>query len=142
MKKILTLITTLSVLLPALAFAGFSLSVPVVVDLDDKSAFGDQWAARSSKNAVEVIGCGVTQWDDGQGNTYSWGFCQATDAEGVGIFCMTESPLLMETMRATSAFAFISFNWDEDEYCTRVRYSTQSFYLPRFTAKGESGEDD
>jgi hypothetical protein len=45
-------------------------------------------------------------------------------------------------MRATSAFAYIDFSWDEDGNCTRVRYSTQSFYLPRFTTKGEPDEDD
>jgi hypothetical protein len=142
MKKILTLITSLAVLLPALAFAGLTQPAPVIVDLDNYFAAGDQWTARSSKNADELIGCGVLHIDDGQGFTYNWGFCQATDADGVNTQCFTETPSLLETMRATSAFAYIDFSWDEDGNCTRVRYSTQSFYLPRFTTKGEPDEDD
>lgn len=142
MKKILTLITALSVLLPALAFAGVTQPAPVVVDLDVNFASGDQWTARSSKNAVEFIGCGVTQYDDGAGGVFSVGFCQAGDADGVTVACFSQSTELLATMRATSAFAFISFSWNPDGDCTRLRYSTQSFYLPRFTSKGEPGEDD
>lgn len=142
MKKVLTLISALSVLLPALVFAGYIQPAPVIVDLDSQFAQGDQWTARSSKNAVEFIGCGVTQFDDGAGGVFSSGFCQATDADGVSIVCTSQSPALLENMRATSAFAFIRFSWNEDGECTVLRYSTQSFYLPRFTTKGEPGDDD
>lgn len=136
MKRFLTLITSLAVLLPALASAGAAQAVPVTIDLDNRTASGDQWTARSSKNDFELIGCGVTQYDDGV-DTFTFGFCQASNANDEYAACLTTSPALLETMRATSAFAYISFDWNDDGDCTRVRYSTQSFYLPRFTAKGE-----
>ena len=37
-------------------------------------------------------------------------------------------------MKGTSAYAFITFSWEDDGFgggeCTRVGFSTQSFYLP------------
>ena len=42
---------------------------------------------------------------------------------------------LLDNMRATSAFAFIFFAWDENDNCTLVSYSTQSFHLPAFKLK-------
>jgi len=142
MKKLLRLVVALSVLLSATAFAGAINQLPVVIDLDNLSAEGDQWTARNSKNSVEQIGCGVDTFSDpGGAFTFTFGFCQATDADGVYIVCTTFDPSLLETMRATTAFAFIEFDWEENGTCTHVKYSTQSWYLPRFTVRGDPEDD-
>ena len=128
-------------LMAGVAYAGYTQPAAVTVDLDGMFAAGDQYTARTSKNDTEMIGCGVATYDDG---TFSFisGFCQARDSEGVGTACFTQDPDLLDAMRATSAFAYISFGWQDDGFggaeCTRVRYSTQSFYLPNFTTKGKN----
>ena len=124
------------------AYAGLTQPAAVLVDLDGMSAQGDQYTARTSKNDIELIGCGVTLIDDGVNPPFTFGFCQATDSEGVEITCFTQNANLLDAMRATSAFAYISFSWQDDGFggaeCTRLRYSTQSFYLPDFTTKGNN----
>lgn len=117
------------------AYAGLVQPAPVVVDLDARTTFGNQLTARVSANDVEFIGCGTRIFDDGMGNTFSFGFCQGTDAAGVTSFCSTTSPNLIDAMHATSAYAFIIFSWNELDECTRVGFSTQSFYLPDKKAK-------
>jgi hypothetical protein len=116
------------------AFAGYT--QPQVVEIDPAGfAHGDQWTARASDNDLEHIGCGIRKFDDGAGGAISFGFCQARDAAGVDGFCSTENAALLEAMESTSAFAYITFNWNADGQCTRIGNSTQSFYLPGLKTK-------
>ena len=124
-------------LVAGIASAGLKQPAPVSVDLVNMMAFGDQVAARIAKDDVSFIGCGIRVFDDGV-NAFSFGFCQAADSEDVEFVCVTQNPNLLDAMEATSAFAFITFNWDENGECTRVGFSTQSFYLPNFTTKGKN----
>jgi len=93
---------------------------------------------KNLKNDVEFIGCGIRVTSDGVGGTFQFGFCQAADSAGVQITSFTEDAGLLETLRSISDFAYIIFNWDEHEECTRIGISTQSFYLPDFTIKGKN----
>ena len=142
MKQVLRNFVAWSALLPVLAFGGATQPAPVMIDLVNRAAQGDMWTARSSKNANELIGCGVRTFDNGGGGQFEFGFCQAVDADGVEAFCFTESPELADAVKAISDYSFITFSWDEDGECTRIGSSTQSFYLPRHTTKGEPDEDD
>ena len=113
-----------------------------MVDLVNMTANGDQVTARIAKDDFSYIGCGIRVFDDGV-NSFAFGFCQAAaDSEENQITCFTENPNLLQTMGATSDFAFITFSWQDDGFggaeCTRVGYSTQSFYLPNFTTKGKN----
>lgn len=115
--------------------AGATTDVPVIVDLVNSSAQGSQTSARFSDNDVELIGCGSTTVDDGDSSPTFFGFCQATDAEGNSATCFTFSPDLVDAIRAVSAYSFISFSWNEEDECTRVRASSQSIYVPSFKLK-------
>lgn len=117
-------------LLAGVAYAGLSNSVPVQIDFDNRTALGDQVTAKVSDNDFEYIGCGVTVFDDGAGGSFSFGFCQAGDSEGNEFVCFSQNANLLDSIRAGSAYAFISFSWNEAEECTRIRFSTQSVYLP------------
>ncbi|NNL94384.1 MAG: hypothetical protein HKO64_02050 [Xanthomonadales bacterium] len=119
----------------SLAVAG--LTQPQVVDVDLTALFaqGDQWTARTASNDTEFIGCGVRKFDDGAGGATAFGFCQAEDADGERAFCNTANEDLLDAMEATSSFAYITFNWNEDGECTRIGNSTQSFYLPNLKTK-------
>ena len=111
---------------------------------------GQMWSARSSKNDVEIIGCGyrAAELDDGMGGifVYKWGFCHARDVNEVYVVCYTENPELLDAMQATTSFAWIWFGFTEPDHdlagregvrrCTRLGYSTQSWHLPEFTTKG------
>lgn len=125
---------TILTLVASFAFAGLVQPAPVDVDLDNSFAQGDQLTARTSTGDTEFIGCGTRVFDDGMGNSFVFGFCQASDADGDEITCFTQSPALLDAMKAIDSYAFITFNWDDDGFggaeCIRVGFSTQSFYLP------------
>ncbi len=129
-------------LLAGLAYAGLTQPAPVVIDFDNFTAFGDQYTARTAKDDTSFIGCGTRNIDDGMGFSFRFGFCQAGDADGNTVTCLTENPNLLDEMRANNSFAFITFSWEDDGAgnltCNRVGFSTQSFYLPNFTTKGSN----
>ena len=139
MKKTRYLLSTLFlVLVASTSFAGRFTEVPVVIDFALGFAEGNQLTAKTSKNDVEYIGCGVRNFDDGF-NSFRFGFCQASDAAGNAVFCDTTNPSLLDDMSSISDYAYITFNWREvapDVFeCTRVGSSTQSWYLPDKKAK-------
>jgi hypothetical protein len=86
---------------------------------------------------VEFIGCGIRLITAGT-DTFEFGFCQAADSDDVNIFCSTQNADLLVAISSTSAFAFVAFAFDENGECTRIGFSTQSFYLPNFTTKGKN----
>jgi len=65
-------------------------------------------------------------------------------ADEVPAFCSTFDPDLLDAMKSVSDFSFITFSWNVAGECTRIGFSTQSFYLPNFKIqKGMgSGDDD
>jgi hypothetical protein len=117
-------------LLAGAAYAGAFVSAPISVDHDNRVAQGDQLTARVSDNDVEMIGCGATVRDDGVNPPLHFGFCQATDSEGINAVCITQSAELVDAINTISPYAFIAFAWNENQECISVRHSTQSFYLP------------
>ena len=118
-------------LVSSVAVAGLTEAVEVEVDLDNKNAFGDMRTARNAKDNDVHIGCGIRVTDDGISPLLAFGFCQATDADGETVFCVTQSQVLMSTMGAYNDNSFIRFVWNENGECTHVGISTQSFYLPK-----------
>lgn len=120
----------------SVALAGYVQPAPVEVTVNadgSGSALGDMVSARFSDNDVEHIGCGIRISSLGSGDYFRWGFCQARDSEGVQGFCSTEDPEILDIMKATSDYSFITFAWDENEECTQIGFSTQSFYIPQHT---------
>lgn len=140
MKIRYVLSITVLTLLAAVASAGLKQPAVVTIDFNNMTAFGDQVTARIAADDVSFIGCGVRVFDDGV-NPFSFGFCQAGDSEENQIVCLTMNPNLLDAIKATSAFAFITFNWQDGGFggteCIRVGSSTNSFYLPNFTTKGK-----
>lgn len=123
-------------LMAGIASAGLVISRPVVIDLDNRTATGDQQTARIADNDVEYIGCGIKVFDDGVNPIFSFGFCQAGDGNGQEILCFSQNTDLLDAMKGTSAFAWIRFSWRDSENfpnateCSSIQFSTQSFYLP------------
>lgn len=129
-------------LLSSLAMAGYTAGPeanPEVELQEDGSgrAQGSMVQARFSDNEIEMIGCGIRTFDDGQGGLYQYGFCQATDAEDERGFCTTENPQLLDTMKSTADYSFLVFSWDALGQCNYVGFSTQSFYIPKHTDKND-----
>ncbi|WP_428410031.1 hypothetical protein [Hyphococcus sp.] len=110
------------------AIAGFKQPAPVDVDLVNRVALGDMVSAQQAKDDVTFIGCGIRKFDTGAG-VVSTGFCQAGDADEEQFTCFTDNPELLDAMSSTADFSFITFAWNEDGECTRIGFSTQSFYL-------------
>ena len=128
-------------LIAGVASAGLKQPAPVTIDLTNMFASGDQVTARIAPDDVTFIGCGIRVIDDGV-NPFSFGFCQAGDSAEVQITCFTQNADLLDAMKATSAYAFITFGWRDDggggAECIRIGFSTQSIYVPNFTTKGKN----
>jgi len=136
--KKLSIVAVLA-LLPSLAFAGLTRNVPVESNLNPDGSgggAGNMTTARFSNNTIEYIGCGTRNFDFGDGNLFTFGFCQAGDSAGTEVFCSTENPAIVESIRAISDFSFITFRFNTNGNCEAVGFSTQSFYIP-----GEDDED-
>lgn len=121
---------------PAFLLAGYVQPAPVTIqyNADDSGiAHGDMVSARFANNDVEHIGCGMRVWSLPDDSHMHWGFCQAGDADGVEAFCSTQDPQLLDVMKAISSYAFINFEWNAQGECTRIGFSTQSFYIPEHT---------
>jgi len=121
--------------------AGLTTPAPVIVDLTNRFAQGNQVTARFSDNDVEFIGCGTRIFDTG-GAASEFGFCQASDAADMSIVCLTVDADLINEIRAVSDFSFITFSWDTNDDCTRIGSSSQSFYIPDFHLNKEGNDDD
>ena len=123
--------------LVALAFvsanvlAGATNPQSVVIDMDIRTAQGDMVTARTAETESDLIGCGIRVFDDGLGNIFQFGFCQAEDATGQIVTCMTQQPEMVAAIGRLSDFSYISFSWNDVQDCTRVANSTQSWYLPK-----------
>lgn len=125
-------------LISSVAMAG--LLQPAIVEVTingdgSGSAFGNMVTARFAENDVEFIGCGIRVLDDGAGGTFEFGFCQAANSADVRGFCETTRPDLLEAMKATGDYSFITFSWNAAGECRGIGFSTQSFYIPDNKAK-------
>lgn len=132
-------ITASMLLVSGIVLAGYTqpAAVQVFVNPDGSgNAEGDMVTARFAESDVELIGCGVRSFDDGAGGVFETGFCQARMADGspdgVSGFCNIFNAELLDTLRATSDFSFVTFSWNAFGECTRIGFSTQSFYIPEF----------
>lgn len=137
MKKKILLSAAIT-MLTSTALAGLYQPAPFAVDLDARIAHGDMLSVSNSKDDIAFIGCGTRRVSlPGLGVDFRFGFCQAGDEFGNQITCFTEDPALLDEMRASNDFSFITFSWDWDAEpggaCTlrRVGFSTQSFYLEK-----------
>jgi hypothetical protein len=133
MKKTkLIMLAAITALYAVQGMAGVANEAPVIVDLELRTALGAQTTARFADNENELIGCGATVRSDGVNPVLKFGFCQATDAEGVSAACFTQDPELVDAINSIANYGFISFGWNENDECVSVRNSTQSFYIPDF----------
>lgn len=133
-------IVFLAICIPALVLAGAVEPRPVEVNLNPDgsgNAQGSMSTARFSDNDVEYIGCGVRIWSQPDGSYMHWGFCQAKAADGTQSICNTEDPEMLDVMKATGDYSFITFEWDADGNCTYLGFSTQSFYIPEHINKNK-----
>ena len=116
----------------AVSVAGLVQPAAVFITLEtDGSGFaqGDMATARFADNDVEFIGCGIRLFDI-SGSLVEFGFCQAEDSSETSAFCSTQNAGLLESMRATADYSFVTFSFDTAGVCTRIGFSTQSFYIP------------
>lgn len=133
--------TATTLLYAGAGLAGDSADTTVQIATELRGAQGSQASARFADNEVEAIGCGATVSKAADGSINYFGFCQATDAEGVSAFCATFNPELVGAINAIANYGFIQFTWNEDDECISVRNSTQSVYIPDFRSdKAKKGK--
>jgi len=136
---------TAATLMSVSAHAGLSQPAVVNVDMDNLFAGGDMISARGAKEDNVFIGCGTRNVEDGSGGLFSWAFCQAADADEEQVTCFTFNPDLVKTIREINDASYITFSWTDDGAgtltCTRMGFSTQSFYLPK-QKKPKKKKDD
>lgn len=120
-------------LMAGVASAGYIQPQPVQIDSNLRTAIGDMSSARSSEDPNELIGCGIRQIEVGV-DVFVFGFCSAAVGEA-SITCLTVNPDLIRAIDAISDYSFITFSWNDQDECTRIGVSTQSFYLPLLKTK-------
>ena len=128
----------------SLAFAGFESSVPVSVTFNPDgsgAATGNMLTARYSDNDIEYIGCGIRVFEVEDGSTFSFGFCQAGDADANEAFCSTQNVELLSAMHATADYSFVTFAFDAEGACNRIGFSTQSVYVPHKVHRSKNDDD-
>ena len=131
MVKRLTLVIASSLAMATTtALAGMVQPAPVDVDTVTRFAGGDMTTARYSDDKNVFIGCGIRKIQDGAGGIFSFGFCQAEDAEEERGFCNTQDAGLLDAISSSADQGYVTFSWNEDDECTRIGFSNQSFYLP------------
>lgn len=86
--------------------------------------------ARASANDIEYIGCGVRKVDNGAGGAIANGFCQASNAAGIAVYCATQNAELLDVIENVADCSFITFAWNADGQCRTIGISTQSMYIP------------
>jgi hypothetical protein len=114
-------------LVSSLASAGLVLPSPLSIDMTNMAASGDMRSARNSTNKAAYIGCGIRASAAG-----AYIFCQAglTQDASQQVVCFSDSPALVEAVKAIGDFSYITFRWNANGDCTYVGNSTQSIYLP------------
>lgn len=127
------------------AIAGLRQPAPVNVDLVASFASGDLVTAADAKSNEVFIGCGTRNFDDGAGGVFEFAFCQAKDAEGDTINCLTDNPELVRTVREINDTSYVQFRWVDDGLggftCTHTGFSTQSFYLDKHNMGNQKGKE-
>ena len=146
MKRKITLMAMLTLVSTA-AWSGLYQPAIVDVNLDTQFASGDMLsAANDNQNKGIFIGCGTRNFDDGAGGIFSFGFCQAEDADGERAICQTQNPALVEAIRAISDGSYIQYSWtvlsDGALQCQSIGISTQSFYVDKAKPSTEAETDD
>lgn len=146
MKIFRTIMIAISLIYSVSTFAGATQPGQVQINFFDDGYFyaaGDMWTARSDASDQAMIGCSVKKYA-AKGN--DWGFCQARNADGQYVICITQDQKMLEAIYAINDSSYILFNgkgFEEfDDYpgdgegeCTRISISSQSFYLPLVTTE-------
>ena len=105
------MLSALMILLSGNAFAGSASYSDISIDLADGSALGSMIGARNSADPNAFISCQVTTATPEPGTTVSGMFCMAyTTAEGF-VFCLSSSPLYVESASSVNATSKITFKW-------------------------------
>tara|TARA_R110000737_G_scaffold194613_1_gene215747 strand:- start:2869 stop:3288 length:420 start_codon:yes stop_codon:yes gene_type:complete len=136
MKTITFFLIIMALIFTSNTFAGLTQPAEVSVDMDNRTAQGDMNTARTSESEFTFIGCGIRRTVNGT-DVLTFGFCQASagESEDGAITCFTQNEALLESINSLSDYSFITFSWDENNDCTRIGNSTQSFYLPNLKQK-------
>lgn len=103
---------------------------------DMMEAKGSMGGVRFSTNDLEEIGCRVA----GRASGYVDVQCQAVDADGNRLACVSAEPAIVAAAQSATTFAWIWFTTDSDIYtdpenpdvgtCERLYVSYKSFHIP------------
>ena len=116
------------------ALAGQKIRSDVMVTTDGTSinAQGSIGTARNSLDGNQRIGCVL------KANTTSStlsGSCDATSAAGAQVFCITNSPQLIEVIKSIGSDSYISFSYvpsaSSNPTCSQINISKSSVYEPK-----------
>ena len=133
MKALKAIFVAISFLISITSFAGESRNITVIIDLENGVAEGTMFAARSSGDANQMIGCArsIGEYPPPEDD---FGYCHAINADGVLVGCVFFDPIYFDAVASINAYSFIRFKFDGgvDEYsnCTSLVVSAKSSYLP------------
>ncbi len=116
-----------ALLASAAAWAGYTSTYYVNINAATRTVSGSLANARSSADTNQLISCSVRGYNTGSSSV----FCEAQDANGVNVYCMSSSPALVSAATGISGDSYILFKYDNSGTCTYLYVSNASSYAPR-----------
>lgn len=127
-------VTALALLLqPVLATAGMKVTGPVVVNTAGRYMYGYLGSARNSVDGAQYLGCQVSTYTFGSGQTRTQLGCQGQDTAGRVAACyLTDpSPGYLATLGAMPSDAYLFVSWDEAGVCNQLMVLNTSAAEPK-----------
>ncbi|MFP2906391.1 hypothetical protein ACLESD_15270 [Pyxidicoccus sp. 3LFB2] len=109
------------------AWAGLKSTHYVTINTSAREAFGSYADARGSGDRTQAIGCSIHGFSRGSSTV----ICQAQDASGFSVYCLSSDPALVTAATSQSDAAYIRFTYDDNGACTYLYVGNSSNFAPR-----------
>jgi len=108
------------------ANVGLKYTAPVYVDNVNRYANGGIGYARNTSNAVEYIGCAISQNSGSQSMS-----CSARNAAGTAVSCYSSDAAFVAAARTLGIDEYISFSANSSGTCTSLYVEHYSYNQPK-----------
>ena len=110
------------------AWAGVAVRKEVYISPSGTNVQGSLTGARYSKDSEQYIDCAHYRHS---GYNTSFVYCHARDKRGKFVYCASNNPRIMDTVKAMTDSSDLNFNISSSTgTCTDLTVSNESIYLP------------
>jgi hypothetical protein len=125
-----------SLLFVSLSHAGLLRGSPVVIDVNERKAYGSMGFVYNSPDNTQHIGCTI------EGNRDAFDarlHCTARDINNVIVSCFSDRTPILSAAQSIGSDSFVTFTWDLNQECLRLSVTNESSYIPKETVIPRNG---